>query len=67
MKRFLSMALCLVMIVSVLAVFTACGGSDSGNNANLENNADQLGDVNNGNEDQQEETENLCSPRTRKI
>ena len=30
MKKLLSLALCFIMILSVLAVFTACGSSDSG-------------------------------------
>ena len=32
MKKLLSLVLCLVMIFSVLAVFTACGSSESGYN-----------------------------------
>lgn len=51
MKKLLSMTLCLVMILSVLAVFTACGGSGSSNNVNPENNEDQIGIID-GNEDQ---------------
>ncbi len=53
MKKLLSMALCLVMILSVLAVFTACGGNSSDSNSDYDNNAGQI--ENNDNEDQQVE------------
>ena len=51
MKKLLVMTLCLVMIVSVLAVFTACGNSGSANNVNPDIDEDQLGNIDD-NEDQ---------------
>ncbi|MBR5322189.1 MAG: hypothetical protein IKU48_01410 [Clostridia bacterium] len=49
MKKLLSITLCLLMILSTLAVFTACGGSESSNNSDYIDNDDQFGILDNDN------------------
>ncbi len=61
MKKLLSLALCFVMILSVLAVFTACGSSEAGNNAGSdENNKEQNENKDKENKEEKEEKEEVA-------
>jgi uncharacterized protein YxeA len=60
MKKLLATLICLVMIVSVMVVFTACGGSGSDNNSDILNNGqnnEQNNEQNNGDEQVNEKEE----------
>lgn len=63
MKKLLSLTLCLVIILSVLAVFTACGGSGSSNNSDYIDNENQLGNLDNDNNQSDDENQQVADEK----